>query len=382
MATINLMVVVTLCMQGILIAVSTRVIKSYRGVWQAAIATLTLAAGFLIITLVRPPMESRFEPFGTQFLFICGYALIYLAICRFTNRPYSKWILYGVAPAGLLALIVEVSVTSGPMPYRITSLVVGTVLFGSTAITIWMSDHRRYRLSAHITAVTLACFSISMLVQLIASLFSADVVLPVGTATEKVLSLMFFVLSFAWTAGFILMVSQRLQSDLNELAMNDALTRVRNRRAMDQLLDFEMDRVHAEMKDFSIILIDIDRFKHINDTYGHDVGDRVLQWFASTLQTYMRVQDVVARWGGEEFLILLPGTSLEDAAKIAERLRKLIEASEAEVPDGNMGLTFSAGVSSSNTNRDVKDLCRVADQALYVAKKKRNLVATQDEITD
>ena len=79
------------------------------------------------------------------------------------------------------------------------------------------------------------------------------------------------------------MISQRLQSDLNDLTMNDALTRIRNRRAMQNMLDFEMRRVDKEIRDFSIILLDVDHFKRVNDTFGHDADDIVLQWLASTI---------------------------------------------------------------------------------------------------
>ena len=151
---------------------------------------------------------------------------------------------------------------------------------------------------------------------------------------------------------------------------------------MDRMLDYEMRRVLEEVKDFSIILIDIDHFKRINDTFGHDVGDRVLQWFAATLQNNLRTQDVIARWGGEEFLILLPVTPLDEATQIAERLREMVASSNVDIPGELISVTFSAGISSSAKNRDVKDLCKVADQALYIAKETRNRVVTQNMVPD
>ncbi len=176
------------------------------------------------------------------------------------------------------------------------------------------------------------------------------------------------------------MISQRLQSDLNDLAMNDALTRVRNRRAMQGMLDFEMRRVQTEVKDFSIILLDVDHFKRVNDTHGHDVGDLVLQWMAQTLQSLLRVQDIVARWGGEEFLILLPDTSLEEAVQTADRRRSKIEKTAVESSPVLLQITFSAGVANSRPNRNVDQICKVADQALYIAKQRRNRVISQDGI--
>jgi len=377
--TINLMITITLFMQGMLIGLSTRVIRSYKGVWAAAIATMALAASFLVITIV-PPELGIVKAYSSQFLFICGYALIYLAICRFTNKSFKKWILFGLVPLSLLALTISIIIPIEPPPLKFVSVFAGFLLSGSSALTLWTSEHQRYKLSAYLTTLTLGTFSLVMLWQLIASFFSADVLLPVGTSAEKYFNLSLFIVSYLWTGGFILMVSQRLQSDLNDLAMNDALTRVRNRRAMDKLLKFEMERVQKDVKDFSIILGDIDHFKRVNDTYGHDIGDKVLQWFASTLQGSLRVQDVVARWGGEEFLILLPDTNLDEAEQVAERLREIVESSRVDAPEETIRITFSAGIASSTTNRDVKNLCKVADQALYVAKQTRNCVITQDKI--
>jgi diguanylate cyclase (GGDEF)-like protein len=178
------------------------------------------------------------------------------------------------------------------------------------------------------------------------------------------------------------MISQRLQSDLNDLAMNDALTRVRNRRAMQNMLDFEMQRVQNEVKDFSIILLDVDHFKRVNDTHGHDVGDLVLQWMAQTLQASLRAQDIVARWGGEEFLILLPDTGLDEAMTIAERMCAAVEKSTVAGVPVPLHSTFSGGVACSKSNRNVDQLCKVADQALYVAKQTRNRIVSQEQIPE
>ncbi len=126
--------------------------------------------------------------------------------------------------------------------------------------------------------------------------------------------------------------------------------------------------------------MDIDHFKHVNDTYGHDVGDQVLHWVAQTLQEALRVQDVISRWGGEEFLILLPETSLEEAVQIAERLRANIAASHMEGTTEVIHVTFSAGVSSASEQSDVDLLCKTADRALYVAKGSRNRVVSQAQL--
>jgi len=355
------------------------VIKSFVGVWEASIATLTLAAGFLFIT-ISGPQPNPLNAFISQIIFICGFFLIYLAICRFTDQTLSKIIIFGLLPVSFISMILSVIAFSSISVFKQIALLTGFVLFISSATKLLLSDHREYKLSAIVTAITLFIYGFILLGQLIAGFFSIEQVLPVRSTSEIVASMAMFIASYLWSGGFVLMISQRLQGELNELAMNDALTRVRNRRAMDQLLSFEIQRAQKEVKDFSIILCDIDHFKRINDSFGHEIGDKVLQWFAFTLQNNLRIQDVVARWGGEEFLILLPVTTIDEATQIAERLRSIVASSEVDILEETIRITFSAGISSSISIRDVKGLCRVADQALYIAKETRNRIVTQSMI--
>jgi diguanylate cyclase (GGDEF)-like protein len=152
---------------------------------------------------------------------------------------------------------------------------------------------------------------------------------------------------------------------------------------MQGLLNLEMARMHRDVQEFSIILLDIDHFKRVNDTYGHAAGDFVLQWTAQTMQAVIRVQDVVARWGGEEFLVLLPNTRLDEAVEVAERLRQTVEDSIAPNPKEPIKITFSGGVACSRGYRSVEQICKAADLALYRAKesgRNRVLPETSPEI--
>lgn len=378
MATITLMIMITFLMQGGLIAFSSLVIKSYKGVREASIATFSFALGFMVVAFITPP--GPVAGYFSNLLIICGYFLFYLAICRFTETPFNRLLVFGVFPLGVLVLTLSAFLIPQQVPMLFVGNGMGVIFNIITVVVLYRSEHLRYKLSAYLTAVPLLVYALVLIGRLVAGSISRSEVLPGPSVSGTFSALSLFILSFLWTAGFILMVSQRLQGDLNDLAMNDALTRVRNRRAMREMLSFQMRRVDQDVKDFSIILLDIDHFKRVNDTYGHDVGDIVLQWLAATLQNNMRVQDVVARWGGEEFLILLPDTSLEEAERIAERLRAIVEIAVVEIPSGNLQITFSGGVACSTTSREVKHLCKVADQALYLAKETRNQVLSQKAI--
>ena len=375
LATMMVMIAITFIMQGGLIVISSRVTKSYKGVREAAVATFSLGFSFLALALAGGPNIT--VGFAANLLQICGYFLIYLAICRFTGTVFNRILVYGILPFATLVMMAAVILNWEWLPLIVMTYIVGISFNISSAWVLYRGNHCRYKLAAYLTAVPLLIYGLVMVGRITAGLIWPEQMRPGPTLSGRFDILSLFILSFWWTSGFILMINQRLQSDLNDLAMNDALTRVRNRRAMQQMLAFEMQRVQQEVKKFSIVLLDIDHFKQVNDTYGHDVGDIVLQWLASTLQKSVRVQDVVARWGGEEFLILLPETSLGDAVEIAERLRAIVASTPAKIPSGTLEITFSAGVSCSTSSQDVKELCKIADLALYEAKKTRNQIVSQ-----
>jgi two-component system cell cycle response regulator len=158
---------------------------------------------------------------------------------------------------------------------------------------------------------------------------------------------------------------------LEQLALTDPLTKVLNRRALNERLQAEMERVRRYNTTVSLLLIDIDHFKKINDTHGHLVGDEALVEVAALLQRVVRAVDVVARYGGEEFMVVLPETGPTGAAAFAERLRELFESHTfAESRNTAVRLTTSIGVAAfpGFGVESVEDLFAAADQALYRAK--------------
>jgi two-component system, cell cycle response regulator len=158
---------------------------------------------------------------------------------------------------------------------------------------------------------------------------------------------------------------------LEELAHTDPLTKALNRRALGERLAAEMERVRRYSTTMSLLLIDLDHFKQVNDTHGHLAGDDVLIEVAALLQRVVRAVDIVARYGGEEFVVVLPETGAAGAEAFAERLRELIEEQCFVASRGNpIRLTTSIGVSSfpSFGVESVEDLLANADQALYRAK--------------
>lgn len=164
--------------------------------------------------------------------------------------------------------------------------------------------------------------------------------------------------------------SIQLQHKIAAKANRDALTGLYNRRWFDEQFDGLLRRSIEKKQDFSFIMIDIDRFKQVNDDYGHGVGDLVLQQTGLILSQHARTQDAAVRYGGEEMSLILPNTSLEQAINIAERLRKAIAETEFILTDNSsIHVTISLGCSTYTGTEGKQQLMKIADDALYLAKK-------------
>lgn len=153
---------------------------------------------------------------------------------------------------------------------------------------------------------------------------------------------------------------------VEELSITDRLTGLYNRLKLDELFASYLSIAKRHQTPFSIIILDIDKFKSVNDTYGHQVGDSLLQELAKLLKNNVRFEDAVGRWGGEEFLILLPNSDLESARLLAEKLRSLMEAQNFAYVGRR---TSSFGVASYHLHDDEKSMTARADAALYLAKE-------------
>ena len=160
---------------------------------------------------------------------------------------------------------------------------------------------------------------------------------------------------------------------LEALSTTDWLTKVSNRSKLDAIFGEQIQRAQRYGAPFSILLCDVDFFKRVNDTHGHQCGDQVLVELAKLLKNSLRQMDHVGRWGGEEFLVILPETQLEEAVTLAERLRSAVDAHA--FPGAQRHVTISLGVSSYQPDDTADAMTARADQALYRAKSEgRNRV--------
>lgn len=180
--------------------------------------------------------------------------------------------------------------------------------------------------------------------------------------------------------GIVLDISDRkaLESELEELATRDPLTGLHNRRELSRVMEEELERARRYQRPMALLWIDFDHFKDINDTYGHAAGDSVLRSVSRLLERSVRSVDSIGRFGGEEFVIVLPEMDLEEARETAERLRNRVSESAQPLGDGqSVPLTISVGVAVyPDHGVSVSALCAAADKAMYLAKDRgRNCVA-------
>ena len=181
-----------------------------------------------------------------------------------------------------------------------------------------------------------------------------------------------------------LLTREASNEGLLRFVFTDYLTGLKTRGYFEQQLDLEFKRAERRKQKFALLMIDIDHFKHLNDTFGHHVGDQVLRDVTSILMKDMREVDTVARYGGEEFVIILPETTETGAMYVAQRLRRAVEQAKffAGSPDQVQHLTISIGVAVYDTDAQFKrDLIEFSDAALYAAKRAgRNRVVAYSEL--
>ena len=214
--------------------------------------------------------------------------------------------------------------------------------------------------------------------------------MPVATPTERLAATLCFILTIGQCA-FVGLYGDSLRKKLyrrgvelngaykriEELAELDELTGSYNRRCIMRMLDDEIARAHRSRTPCSIALIDLDGFKRINDSYGHPTGDEVLRAFAITMFANIRTVDRFGRYGGEEFLLVLPDTPGDEAARTLDRLRAIIAELDWSAFSPGMQVTISAGVTTLNPNETPDTFLARADSALYAAKARgRNRIAS------
>ena len=376
--TVALFVALTFFVQAAAIGVQaylTRELRQYRGVSAALLANLCVAVG-LVLRLFIGQLPDLITTILSSLLILSGPGLFYVALAQFTGQTYSKASV--IIVIGLvLSFLIYFTYREDNAALRMVTLSLGAaILIFILIYQLWQTRKTGLRFSADLMLISFFVYGVFMLGRTISIALYPPEDSFSNTPIQSATYLLLFVISFFWSTGFILMVSQRLRNDLIEFATIDVLTRIPNRRATQGFLEKELSRAQRTQGEFSVLLIDIDNFKQVNDRRGHAVGDAVLVKTASLFQSMLRKQDWAGRWGGEEFLIVVPGRC--DTKALAERVRREIANAQYSHGTAAFGITISIGAACATQHEPIDQILKRADQALYTAKKTKNAVCVAD----
>ncbi len=323
-------------------------------------ATVIAAGAFLDI--LHPLPFPEVATILANWLVVAGYALVLVGVRDFCELAPRPLLMLGIATVALLPLL---AMRDAEADFAARCVLVSTIMgCFSVAIAATLeggdSDARR---------ITASVFSINAVAHFLygAWVLAMPASVP-GLDTTLVVNLFLLwtiVLTFATGAALTLMISESLRDELLRQASHDPLTDLLNRRGFDIVADKLFATRSRDMHPFSVMMIDLDHFKRVNDTRGHETGDRVLVHVSRTLAEHLRAEDVFARWGGEEFVVLMPNCATNQAREAAQRLRAALALYPSEPR-----VTISIGTASSDGETStLTELQRRADAALYQAKR-------------
>lgn len=314
---------------------------------------------------------------------VLASSLMWAGLRRFAGQPVH-WLLVWLAPLIVMALFWGVPPISENPPARtcVTSLML--MLFSAASfIDAWRaqnSEPLQMRRLAMLMFLATVVFMGDRAVYMLQHATRPDeyaVTHPMHTYA----ALGALLIVTVWNLAILMMANERLANRLTAIAHSDGLTRSLNRTGFRALAGRQVQRCRRDHEPVSLLLLDLDHFKKVNDSYGHEAGDRLLCAFAATAGETIRVGDLLARYGGEEFCVLLPDSNLAEAAKVAERLRARFDLVRIRVGDVVCGATVSIGVAEFNAGETIDQCVARADRALYAAKRNgRNRVETTESV--
>lgn len=351
-----------------------------KGLISWALSNALFALGFLMLMSYYIHWPDILNAMVANLLIDGGAILAYVAVLQFLERPKSD--LWLIAPTVLLCAI-ELTLflihgTDMGMMVLLGALARAIVTIGA-GWQLWRHADPYLRPASTISAIFHFLWA-GMLFTRIGWWISSQYHPMDWDPTTSYALMVRIVLTFVVTPSYLWMVTRQLDRKLLEQARQDPLTGIANRRVMWDCGQRAMGVARQkETKSVSLLMIDVDHFKSVNDRFGHGVGDQVLVGIAGILTEQIRDRDIVARVGGEEFMVLLPETEQEAAMTVADRLRSAVEQAPFPLEDGRtLFCTISIGLSLFDQDAENWDgLVLAADQALYCAKRLgRNRIET------
>jgi diguanylate cyclase (GGDEF)-like protein len=335
--------------------------------WAAALLVHSLA--FCLVAL-RGSIPELYSVVLGNALLSASFSLMFTAVCQYQRRAASLWLT--VTPVVLIVILY-----AQLLPDQRARVIYGGMLFTLQigAVIAALLDRRHGRIGRGAVLIV-AALSLVVLMLVVRATTTAAGLIRMDTLTERntvqtISFMMALMAALATSIGFVFMIKERADHKNRIMAMQDPLTGAANRRTIIGALDRDMTRAVRSREPLALLMIDIDHFKTINDVYGHLAGDRVLCGVVDVLGQRVRAQDMVGRYGGEEFMVLAPSTSLEGARQLAEKLRQGVADTRFELQGQPVGVTVSIGLCAGYIAADDTwdRLIDEADAALYRAKE-------------
>lgn len=365
----------TLCLSIVWLGLASQV-KNIPGVRLITGGTLIGCIGLAILA-ARNELNTGFWIFAGNFGYVTSIYLIWSGIRRFFgyNVIWPVPILC-VSLCMVGTIYFEAVVPMINVRVLLQAIAVSLVCFLS-AREIFRGAKRPFALLSQITMAALVINAIAQIIRgaIVSQDLASDRQFFQLTPLEEPTLIIAAFAHVAWNFALITMISARQHVYMHRLAHTDPLTSIANRRSILDQLGKAIDVHNARGTPLSLLLIDLDSLKMINDQYGHDAGDRTLQHVAGKFKENLSGTDVVGRLGGDEFCVVLAGRNAKDARNIAEKIRQSIAASPCMINDSPVALTVSIGSATVTGQKSVADAINKADGQLYAAKQAgRNIV--------
>ena len=329
---------------------------------------LALMTGFTVIGLQESLNRTVANVVGNTLLTTAGVLLVHTAKrMRGRAEPRLPWLLVPL----IAAVSVLWSVVWDVFKVRsvLTTAVIAGLLFWA-AYVVGRDPPLDARRPHRIAAATIGAYAAVLAIRSVLTLYRDERARVLQPTAYDVLSLLAFqAFAVSATLGLMWIEIQRLEGELKRLAAHDSLTGLLTRRAFQDQFERDVSRSRRSGEPFALALLDLDHFKQLNDGHGHPFGDEILRRTAQRLRSGVRTHDILGRYGGEEFALLMPGLDKAAGLRTAERIRGAIAALELEHDDEWLRLTISAGVAAfPQDGVDWESLLTAADEALYEAK--------------
>jgi diguanylate cyclase (GGDEF)-like protein len=349
-----------------------RLKRSVALLWAAGWYCGALCTALLYFSPVQRPISPEL---AINLLAICIFLLLQQGVDDFTGYPARRWV-FVLLLLGLLLIEVLRSYGDATLPWRasIFTAVACWPLVGIVwRIAHWSKTHTKASNTVILLMVAPVVLTVGLFVLRALLIWqgaeAGSVAFDQGTDFDLLATLLFLVVLGAFNFSLASLVLGAMVEQLRKLSEADQLTGLFNRRVMMRRLEEEHARYLRSGQVYAVVMLDVDHFKRVNDTYGHGVGDQVLQDLATVLRVGQRRTDTLARIGGEEFLLLMPATDTEGALSQARRICERVASVEIATDAGKLKITLSLGLAQASPKDHAADaVVKRADAALYQAK--------------